>query len=123
MSLTVAGCGELEYYGYGVWNYSSSHYYVRLTSDNSVVADTNVPPMAAVYGGTYRQPGQVAVYDQTCSTQLATFAFPSGTSLFDLVMSATGVISVPDAPLGRPEAEDPSLGESEPATSGCMALP
>jgi hypothetical protein len=125
VSLAAAGCtgGELRYSDYHVWNYSSNHYYVRITSNSEQTAGMAVPPATVAYGALIGEPQQAVVYDQTCSSQLATLAFAPQAFEFAIVISAAGAISVAYPPLGSPTSADPSIGLPEPISSGCLALP
>jgi hypothetical protein len=123
MSLAAAACigGEAKTYTYDVWNYSSNHYFVRITFDNQTFGGLAVPPAAAVSEGTTgREPKQADVYDQTCSTKLATLTFPAGVA--DVVIDSNGAFSVPATRLGEPTSSDPSIGTEDPLPDSCGIL-
>lgn len=119
----VSGCniGLLEY-GYGVSNYSSNRYVVRLTFQDGTASVIGVPPRGIVGEHSVSKPLQAVLYDQGCAAQLATLEIPGSWAY--LRIDAHGALSLPTSPKGSgdgPTDEAPSYASPEPVPSSCPA--
>jgi hypothetical protein len=121
--VVVAGCNlQPTQYGFDIWNYSSNRYVVRLTFLDGTARVVAMPPRGIVFEHSVSNPQQAVVYDQTCSTALATLK-PSGSWAYVLI-DASGAISVVASPLGSGGVHtdaDPSYASPEPIPSLCPA--
>jgi hypothetical protein len=81
-----------------------------------------MPPRGIVFEHSVSDPQQAVVYDQACSTALATLR-PSGSWAYILI-DASGAISLSVSPLGSGGVHtdaDPSYASPEPIPPSCPA--
>jgi hypothetical protein len=119
----VVGCNvQLTQYGFDVWNYSPNRYVVRLAFKDGSARVIAMPPRGIVFEHSVSDPQQAVVYDQACSTALATLK-PSGSWAY-IMIDASGAISLSASPLGSGGVHtdaDPSYASPEPIPSSCPA--
>ena len=120
-ALFVCGCNlgrEAPTHTFAIWNYSSTDYFVAVTASAGNHPYFVAPAHSIVYATLASSlPREAEVYDATCTTRVASVTFPDG--VLDLVIDATGAISVPDKPKGDPTSADPSISRRAPTTSAC----
>jgi hypothetical protein len=121
VALFVCGCNqvinEAPSYSLRTWNDSSTDYFVMVTAKAGNHPYFIAQAHSIVYFSTGSAPRQAEVYDATCTTRFALLSYPDG--VLDLVIDASGGISIPTKPLGDPTKADPSISYDRPMPSAC----
>ena len=121
-AIVLASCNYVQWeapsYHFNVWNYSMNQYFVVATADDGSFYTMAVGPYAVVVGSAGSPFKKASVYDENCTTDLADVVIPSGAT--EIVISASGAISVSTKEFVRPGPSDPQIIDALPVPSGCL---
>jgi hypothetical protein len=125
ITVAVTGCvfsPEPEANDSYVWNYSTSEYVVRVVDTAGANYDFTTPPTSWVHGFLKASPPKrVLVFDLSCAAKLADLTVPQGAHVADLVIDATGAMSISATYQGPATGAYENLAVPDPLPTGCSA--
>jgi len=121
-AIVLASCNYVQWeapsYHFNVWNYSMNQYFVVASADDGSFYTMAVGPYAVVVGSAGSPFKKASVYDENCTTDVADVVIPSGAT--EIVITASGSISVSTKEFVRPGASGPQIIDALPVPSGCL---